>query len=168
MYTCRRGIPEADGARGASIQELAGVWGIYFSVNDCPSVTCSDLHFDCLYGVKNHVCLLWTEIKCLTPEFFSLQWLKLLGFFYTIIYYIRIGRQLSKISATVLSLQNMSSAICKYRIVWSSGRHYFQHNLSHIKMMQMNVWEGRQCLIRKESACLNNQDLAIPIQGSET
>lgn len=30
--------------------------------------------------------------------------------------------------------------------------------------MQMNVWEGRQCLIRKESACLNNQDLAIPIQ----
>lgn len=74
MYTCRRGIPEADGARGASIQELAGVWGIYFSVNDCRSVTCSDLHFDCLYGVKNHVCLLWTEIKCLTPEFFSLQW----------------------------------------------------------------------------------------------
>lgn len=29
-------------------------------------------------------------------------------------------------------------------------------------MMQMNVWEGRHCLIRKESACLNNQDLAIP------
>lgn len=35
-------------------------------------------------------------------------------------------------------------------------------------MMQMNVWEGRHCLIRKESACLNNQDLAIPIQDSET
>lgn len=172
MYTCRRGIPEADGARGASIQELAGVWGIYFSVNDCRSVTCSDLHFDCLYGVKNHVCLLWTEIKCLTPEFFSLQWnwnrFLSCWFFFTPLFTIRIGRQLSKISATVLSLQNMSSAICKYRIVWSSGRHYFQHNLSHIKMMQMNVWEGRQCLIRKESACLNNQDLAIPIQDSET
>lgn len=29
---------------------------------------------------------------------------------------------------------------------------------------------GREdgCLIRKESACLNNHDLAIPIQDSET
>lgn len=106
------------------------------------------------------------------PQNFSLQWnwnrFLSCWFFFTPLFTIRIGRQLSKISATVLSLQNMSSAICKYRIVWSSGRHYFQHNLSHIKMMRMHVWEGRQCLIRKESACLNNQDLAIPIQDSET
>lgn len=25
--------------------------------------------------------------------------------------------------------------------------------------MQMNVWEGRHCLIRKESACLNNSKI---------
>lgn len=52
-------------AEGASQRQMVRVdlvyrgWhecgGFYFSVNDCPSVTCSDLHFDCLYVLKARV-----------------------------------------------------------------------------------------------------------------
>lgn len=137
MYTCRRGIPEADGARGASLQELAGVWGIYFSVNDCCSVWLALIYILIVCMVLKTTCVCCErELNVWPQNFFSLQWNwnRFLSFFCFLIPLFTIGirRQLSKISATVLSLQNMSSAICKYRIVWSTGRHYFQHNLSYI------------------------------------
>lgn len=162
MYTCRRGIPEADGARGASLQELAGVWGIYFSVNDCRSVWLALIYILIVCMVLKTTCVCCErELNVWPQNFFSLQWNwnRFLSFFCFLIPLFTIGirRHLSKISATVLSLQNMSSAICKYRIVWSTGRHYFQHNLSYIYLDDANECLGGKTLFNKKGKCLSQQ-----------
>lgn len=174
MYTCRRGIPEADGARGASLQELAGVWGIYFSVNDCRSVWLALIYILIVCMVLKTTCVCCErELNVWPQNFFSLQWNwnRFLIFFVFWYHYLQSESggiyqrflQLCCLCRTC-HLQYVSIELFGLLegIIFSITCHI------SIKMMQMNVWEGRHCLIRKESACLNNQDLAIPIQDSET